>query len=110
MIDQHHGWNVSFKPLVIGFILTLVLIFAAYRIVAYGHLTQTLLMTSIILIGCITAIVQLIFFLHLGLEERPRWNLMMFLFGVALIAVLIGGSLWIMSNLNYNVMPHDLGH
>ena len=44
-------------------------------------------------------------YLHLGLESKPRWNLMMFLFMVLLIFVLVGGSMWIMYNLNYNVMP-----
>ncbi|MCB1110088.1 MAG: cytochrome o ubiquinol oxidase subunit IV [Chlamydiia bacterium] len=109
MIDQHHGWNVSLKPVWIGFILSLVLVFAAYRIVDHYHLKHELLMTTIVLIGCVTAIIQLIFFLHLGLEEKPRWNLLMFVFGVVLIIVLIGGSLWIMNNLNYNVMP-NMGH
>lgn len=109
MIDQHHGWNVSFKPLWIGFILSSVLIFAVYRIVAHMHLKHDVLMVSVVLIGCITALIQLIFFLHLGLEEKPRWNLLMFVFGALLMVILIGGSLWIMSNLNYNVMP-DMGH
>ena len=109
MIDEHHGWNLSQKPLWIGFILSLILTLAAYRIVAHGHLTHTTLVASIVGIGCVLAVIQLIFFLHLGLEEKPRWNLMMFIFGVALILVLVLGTLWIMSNLNYNVMP-DMGH
>lgn len=105
MIDEHHGWNVSVKPLIIGFILSLVMVFAIYRIVLHSHLTHGTLVTSIVLIGCLLALVQLVFFLHLGLEGKPRWNLMMFLFMALLVVILVGGSLWIMSNLNYNVMP-----
>ena len=109
MIDEHHGWNLSQKPLWLGFVLSLILILAAYRIVAFKHLGPDALIVSVVGIGCILAVIQLIFFLHLGLEEKPRWNLMMFLFGAALILVLILGTLWIMSNLDYNVMP-NMGH
>ncbi|WP_316356789.1 cytochrome o ubiquinol oxidase subunit IV [Candidatus Neptunichlamydia sp. REUL1] len=109
MIDEHHGWNLSFKPLWIGFVISLVLVASAYRIVAYGHLKHDTLMLSIIMIGCVLALIQLIFFLHLGLEEKPRWNLIMFIFGVALMFILIGGTIWIMNNLNYNAMPR-MGH
>ena len=106
MIDQHHGWNASLKPIWLGFILSLLLIVAAYRIVDHYHLKHDLLVTTIVLIGCLVALIQLIFFLHLGLEEKPRWNLICFLFGAALMFILIGGSIWIMNNLNDNVMPN----
>jgi cytochrome o ubiquinol oxidase operon protein cyoD len=109
MIDHHHGWNVSFKPLWIGFILSLVLVVAAYRIVDHSHLTHGLLVGSIIAIGCVLALIQLIFFLHLGLEDKPRWNLLILVFGVVLMTILIAGTLWIMSNINYNAMP-GMGH
>lgn len=105
MIDAHHGWNVSFKPLIIGFIFSLILTLAAYRIVVHYHLSCWVLTFTLIGLGVIQAFVQLVFFLHLGLESKPRWNLMMFFFTVLLIIVLVGGSLWIMHNLNYNVMP-----
>ena len=104
MIDAHHGWNTSVKPLVLGLILSMILTLAAYRIVGYYHLTGWVLTFMIVCLGFIQALVQLIFFLHLGLESRPRWNLMMFLFTVLVLVIIIGGSLWIMHDLNYNVM------
>ncbi|MEM7175254.1 MAG: cytochrome o ubiquinol oxidase subunit IV [Chlamydiota bacterium] len=104
MIDAHHGWNVSFKPLILGFVFSLILTLAAYRIVVYYHLSCWVLTFTLIGLGVIQTLIQLVFFLHLGLESKPRWNLMMFLFTVLLMTVLVGGSLWIMHNLNYNVM------
>lgn len=104
MIDIRHGWNVSFKPIVLGFVLSVILTLAAYRIVSESHLSCSLLAFSVIAIGCVQALIQLIFFLQLGLESKPRWNLLMFLFGVILMAILIGGSIWIMHNLDYNAM------
>jgi len=105
MIDAHHGWNVSFKPVIIGYILSIILVLAAYRIVAHYHLMNWILVVTIVGIGCAQALLQLVFFLHLGLESKPRWNMMMFLFMVLIIVVIMGGSLWIMHNLKYNVRP-----
>lgn len=105
MIDRHHGWNVSFKPPILGFILSIVLTIAIYRIVERSHLTEWHLTLTIVGFALIQALIQLVFFLHLGMESKPHWNLITFLFMVLVIVVVIGGSLWIMNNLNYNVMP-----
>ncbi len=43
--------------------------------------------------------VQLFFFLHMGSEQSPRWNLGILLFAVTIIGILMAGTLWIMSNL-----------
>ena len=104
MIDAHHGWNVSFKPLILGFVLSFILVLAAYRIVMHYHLACETLTLTLIGLAILQALIQLAFFLHLGLESKPRWNLMMFFFTALLVVILIGGSLWIMKNLRYNVM------
>lgn len=109
MIDTHHGWNRSFKPLFLGYTLSLIFIFAAYRIIVHHHLSDGALLFTIMGLGVLQAAIQLAFFLHLGLESKPRWNFMMFLFMVLVIIVIVGGSLWIMYQLNYNVMM-PMGH
>jgi cytochrome o ubiquinol oxidase operon protein cyoD len=48
-------------------------------------------------------LVQLVFFLHLGREPKPRQNLVVFLFMLLVIGILVIGSLWIMHNLNYHM-------
>jgi cytochrome o ubiquinol oxidase subunit IV len=104
MIDRRHGWNVSFKPLTLGFILSLILLIAAYRIVTHVHLSSSTLIWALFIFAVVQAVIQLIFFLHLCLEEKPAWNLLTFLFMVLVVVVVFGGSLWIMSNLDYNTM------
>jgi cytochrome o ubiquinol oxidase subunit IV len=49
-----------------------------------------------------------VFFLHLGRETRPRWKLAVFLFMLGVILILVFGSLWIMTNLNYRMMPKQM--
>lgn len=109
-IDRHHGWYVSYKPLMIGFVLSIMLTVAAFRIVTRYHLSSSLLTATLFSLGAVQAIIQLIFFLHLGIESKPHWNLITFLFMVLVIIVVIGGSLWIMHNLNYNVMMPGMEH
>jgi len=105
MIDQHHGWNFSSKPLFLGLVLSLILTFAAYRIVTEQHLFGHSLILTLYGLAMGQAIVQLIFYLHIGLETKPHWNIITFLFTLLVTIIVIGGSLWIMSTLNYQLMP-----
>lgn len=107
MMDTHHRWNVSFKPLLIGLIASIILTIGAYRLTQEDLLSRPALLWTIAFLGAVQALLQLIFFLHIGIEAKPRWNLLIFLFMVLLIMILIGGSLWIMYNLNYHMMPMD---
>ena len=105
MIDSHHGWNKSVKPVLIGFVLSVLCTFAAYFIVAEPILRPWIYLAAIAGLGVLQTFFQLVFFFHLGVEEKPRWNLLMFLFMLLVVVIIIGGSIWIMNNLNYYVMP-----
>jgi cytochrome o ubiquinol oxidase operon protein cyoD len=106
MIDPHHGWNASLKPQIIGFVASFLLLISAYRIVTHHHLTDGLLTLTIVSAAIAQALIQLVFFLHLGLESKPHWNIITFLFTMLVIVLIIGGSLWIMNNMNDNLMVH----
>ncbi|MBS0629252.1 MAG: cytochrome o ubiquinol oxidase subunit IV [Verrucomicrobia bacterium] len=108
MIDRHHGWNKSLKPLFLGFIFSLVLLVALFRLDVYNHLPPRILNFTTVTIAIVQVVLQLIFFFHLGLEDKPAWNLITFLFVVLVILIIVGGSIWIMSNLNYNLMPMNM--
>lgn len=105
MIDPHHGWNVSLKPQFIGFVVSLILLVAAYRIVTEHELPDGLLIATIVGFAFLQALTQLIFFLHVGLESKPHWNTITLLFVILVILIIIGGTLWIMYSINYDLMP-----
>lgn len=107
MIDLHHGWNASLKPVCIGFIISLTLITSAYFILTKHHLGDGALIFTVTGIAIAQALVQLFFFLHLGMESKPHWNTITFIFVFLVILIVIGGSLWIMHNVNYNLMPSE---
>jgi cytochrome o ubiquinol oxidase operon protein cyoD len=49
--------------------------------------------------------VHLVFFLHLTTAPDNTNNVLALAFGVLIVALIIGGSVWIMSNLNDRMMP-----
>lgn len=102
------------KSYIIGFVLSVVLTLGAY----YAVMLQTsgnLSISNEILIGIILILafiqlgIQLLFFLHIGNESKPRWNLMIFLSFAGVIFIIVVGSLWIMTHLNYNMTPQEMG-
>jgi cytochrome o ubiquinol oxidase operon protein cyoD len=51
--------------------------------------------------------VHLVFFLHITTGPDNVNNVMALAFGVLIVLLLLAGSLWIMANLNHNLMPMD---
>jgi len=89
---------------VVGFVSSIVLTFVAYILVVNHVLFGVGLVAVIVGLAIIQLFVQLFFFLHLGNEAKPRWNLMALLFAAMVVVIVVFGSLWIMNNLNYNMM------
>lgn len=89
---------------VVGFVSALILTFVAYWLVTSRPVTDGWLTALLMGLATIQLVVQLVFFLHLGSEARPRWNLTALIFMAIILVVIVAGSLWIMNNLNYNMM------
>jgi hypothetical protein len=53
-------------------------------------------------------LIQIFFFLHLGRGPKPLYNVAFFVSTVGIILVVVGGSIFIMSNLHYNMAPKDV--
>ena len=51
--------------------------------------------------------VHLVFFLHITTGPDNANNVLALAFGLLIVFLVIAGSLWIMANLNHNMMPMD---
>jgi len=100
--NDGHG---SFKSYVLGFALSIALTIASYLLVVEDMLTGRVLVSAIVGLCLTQVLVQLVLFLHLGQEAKPSLNLLVFLFMVLVVLILVFGSLWIMYNLDYRMMP-----
>lgn len=99
------------KSYITGFILSVVLTLGAYFLVINKELLSPDIITLIILtLAFIQLLVQLLFFLHMGRESNPRWNLLVFLSFAGVIFIMVVGSLWIMHHLNYNMSPMEMNN
>lgn len=103
--DDSHKYG-SLKKYAIGFLLCVALSLASFITGIKRLATEATFTWIIAILAIVQAIVQLVLFLHLGDEEKPRLNTLIFLFMTLVLVVVIFGSLWIMESLNYQMMPN----
>ncbi len=97
------------KSYVLGFVFAIVLTILAYFIVVNHVLSGGVLIGAIMGLAVVQLLVQLFFFLHFGQEKGSGWKQAAFYFMLIILVILVGGTLWIMYHLNYNmmIMPSD---
>jgi cytochrome o ubiquinol oxidase operon protein cyoD len=93
---------------IIGFVLSVLLTITAYISVANHVLAGWAAIAVIVGLAVTQLLVQLLFFLHLGRESKPRYQFVIFLFMLLVLGILVIGSLWIMHNLDYHMTPADM--
>lgn len=95
-----HG---SLKSYTIGFVLSIVLTIIPLVVVMNDMMSMTGATILILIMAALQFIVQLVFFMHIREEEKPRYNLMALLLGLVILVTIVAGSIWIMS---MNVVAH----
>lgn len=113
---------------IIGFSLSLLLTGVAFALVGqhidsgYTTPSRAFLLPVLLLLAIMQLIVQVICFLHLGEEPKPRWKLIVFLYTTLIVSIVVVGSLWIMNHLVHEqisgeeilkdegVTPHEYDH
>lgn len=88
---------------IVGFILAVVLTAIPFLLVANHSLPPSSLMVVIAVTAVLQILVHLRFFLHLNLATTPRENLLAIAFTAVLLAIMVGGSLWIMIDLHHRM-------
>lgn len=108
LVSQHQPETVTFKGYVVGFGSSIVLTMVAYLLVRYGSLNKSVLIVVLALLALTQFGVQLIYFLHVGREFAPRLKLLVMIFMFIIVFILVGGSIWIMNNLDGRMMNPKL--
>lgn len=96
--------NARTKTYVIGYIVSVILTLVSFTLVAQGALPVVAIVGLIVGLAVIQLVIQLVFFLHIGSGHGARWKVATFFFAVLTAGILVGGSIWIMNNLNYNML------
>jgi cytochrome o ubiquinol oxidase subunit IV len=89
----------------IGLALATLLTAASFYVV-YTHLIwQPAIPIALVVLAVAQIGVHLVFFLHLTTAPDNTNNVLALAFGVLIVALIIGGSLWIMDHMNERMMP-----
>jgi cytochrome o ubiquinol oxidase operon protein cyoD len=106
----------SYLTYSVGFVLSLALTSTAFWLVhrhlATHHLSpsDSFSLAALAILAITQLIVQLIFFLHLDRESKPWWNTQVLIFAIGTVIIVVGGSIWIMTNLGYHHGPRNTTH
>ena len=92
-------------PTIIGYILSVLLTVGAYWLVTHQvALTYSTLYVSLAALALVQTFLQLFLFMRIGKGEDAAWNVATLIVTIIIISIVMIGSLWIMYNLNYNMV------
>ncbi|HEY4516398.1 MAG TPA: cytochrome o ubiquinol oxidase subunit IV [Candidatus Paceibacterota bacterium] len=97
----------SIHSYIFGFLFSILCTGLAFGLVQWDLVTHHeilphgMLILVILVLAIAQLMAQLIFFLHLGKGSQSGWNATVLAFAVLIVVIVVGGSLWIMSNLTH---------
>jgi cytochrome o ubiquinol oxidase operon protein cyoD len=92
---------------VIGLGLALLLTATSFFIAGTHLVWQPSIPVAIIVLAIAQMGVHLVFFLHITTGPDNTNNVLALAFGVLIVILVVGGSIWIMEHLNQNMVPMD---
>jgi cytochrome o ubiquinol oxidase operon protein cyoD len=96
-----HG---SMKSYVLGFVYAVILTVVPFAMVMSGAFPRGFTIITMFVLAAVQVLVHLVYFLHMDRSSAQRWNVMVFAFSVLIIAIVVVGSLWVLHNMNANMM------
>ena len=97
------SFRAELRTYFIGFSLALLLTLLPFALVAWGDFTTSVVLYFIAICALLQVVVQFRFFLHIDLSRQKREDLQLILFSALLLAIMAGGTIWIMANLAHRM-------
>lgn len=92
------------KSYLLGFVFALVLTAIPFGLVALKLLPAVPTLAVIAVLASVQMIVHLRYFLHLDLSPKRRESLFALAFAAVIVFIMVGGTVWILFNLQYRMM------
>ncbi|WP_343627521.1 cytochrome o ubiquinol oxidase subunit IV [Roseateles sp.] len=110
--DDHDdvGYHATVKGYVIGFILSVILTAIPFWLVM-AKVIPSSSTTGLVLLGfaAVQIVVHMVYFLHMNSKVEGGWSMLSLIFTIAVVVIMLAGSIWVMFHLNANMMPiHDM--
>ena len=108
--DEHvEGGAVGLR--IIGYLtglgLAILLTATSFFVAGTDLVWQPSIPVALVVLAIAQMGVHLVFFLHITTGPDNTNNVLALAFGVLIVMLVMTGSLWIMANLNHNMMPMD---
>ncbi len=112
-MSEHIKQSIAFS--VVGFLASIILTVLAFHMADIFQMFPATMpmpkpyfdkiLLGILLLALLQLVIQVRCFFRMGFnQDKDHWNLVSFLFTAIVLAIVVGGSLWIMHNLNENMM------
>jgi cytochrome o ubiquinol oxidase operon protein cyoD len=92
---------------VVGLVLATGLTAASFYVAASHLIWAPAIPVALIVLAIAQMGIHLVFFLHISSGPDSTNNILALAFGALIVALVLIGSLWIMANLNANMLPMD---
>ncbi|HBK46400.1 MAG TPA: cytochrome o ubiquinol oxidase subunit IV [Xanthomonadaceae bacterium] len=99
---ESHGSGL--KSYLVGFAMAVILTVIPFAMVMSGAFSKGVTVLVISVLAAVQMLVHIVYFLHMDRSPEQRSNVQVGLFSVLIIGIVVVGSLWVMHNLNINMM------
>jgi cytochrome o ubiquinol oxidase operon protein cyoD len=106
VIAQHEVHEATLGKYLTGFVGSLAITLTAYSLATH-NIDRFWLITVLSLLAVVQFVVQMVLFLHVGSEPKPRWKLAVMGLMLMVVFILVFGSIFIMDNLNTRMTPEQ---
>ena len=107
--DEHVEGSVGLRVLgyLTGLGLAILLTAISFFVAGTDLVWEPSIPVALVVLAIAQMGVHLVFFLHITTGPDNTNNVLALAFGVLIVILVMAGSLWIMANLNHNMMPMD---
>ena len=102
--ESHHDIGKGIQGYALGLAFAVALTLASFAVTRTPYVWAPAIPVALIVFAIAQMGVHLVFFLHLTTGADNTNNIMALAFGILIVFLVVGGSLWIMAHLNGNMM------
>ncbi|MBS0641240.1 MAG: cytochrome o ubiquinol oxidase subunit IV [Acetobacteraceae bacterium] len=107
MESAGHTIRAGVQGYLIGLGLAVLLTVASFYIAGSGFIWGPSIPVALAVLAVAQIGVHLTFFLHITTAPDNTNNILALAFGVLIVTLVVGGSIWIMGHMNQNMLPMD---
>jgi cytochrome o ubiquinol oxidase subunit IV len=107
VIDTGRAIRGEIQGYVIGLALAVLLTAASFYVAVTDQIWAPGIPVGLVVLAIAQMGVHLVFFLHITTAPDNTNNVLALAFGLLIVTLVVGGSVWIMYHLNHNMMPMD---